>query len=87
MTGPFTTNILAGGGNFRRLLEHIGLAARVWGEDMRTHAIGLTPDNISTLDVQVQDSIGSVDVRAIEEYRDEILLKLIAMKSEEPPAK
>lgn len=87
MTGPFMTNILAGGGSFRHLLEHIGTAARVWGEDMRKHAFDLNPDTIIGLDAVVQDSIGQVDCRAIEAYRSQGLMDLIALRSVKPPLK
>jgi len=81
MTGPFVTNILAGGGNFRHLLEHIGNAAKVWTEDMRTHAFDLNPDTISALDAKVRESIEGIDVEVLENNRDEVLLDLIELKS------
>lgn len=81
MTGPFVTNILAGGGNFRHMLEYIGNAAKVWTEDMRKHAFDLNPDTISALDAKVQDSIGRIDVGMLEKKRDEVLLDLIELKS------
>ncbi|KAL1857807.1 hypothetical protein Plec18167_001791 [Paecilomyces lecythidis] len=81
VTGPFMTNILAGGGSFRHLLEHIGTAGKVWSEDMRNHAFDLNPETISVLDANVQESIGNIDMVSLQKDRDQILLELMALKS------
>lgn len=75
------TNILAGGGSFRHLLEHIGTAGKVWSEDMRNHAFDLNPRTISILDANVQESIGTIDMVSLQKDRDQILLELMALKS------
>ena len=75
------TNILAGGGNFVHLLEHIGSAAKVWTEDMKKHALDLIPDLISTLDANVRESIGNIDMSTLQKDRDHVLLGLMELKA------
>ncbi|KAE8414820.1 hypothetical protein BDV36DRAFT_298657 [Aspergillus pseudocaelatus] len=80
-TGPFVTNILAGGGSFRHLAEHIGTAAKVWTEDMQKHAFDLNPETINILDVNVRETIGQLDMESLQRDRDEVLLQLMELKS------
>ncbi|KAJ6091161.1 hypothetical protein N7467_003130 [Penicillium canescens] len=81
-TGPFMTNILAGGGSFKYLLEHIGNAAKVWTEDMKRHTFDLNTETIHDLDMNVQESIGKFDMASLQKDRDQVLLDLIALKSD-----
>jgi 3-hydroxyacyl-CoA dehydrogenase len=76
------TNILAGGGSFKHLLEHIGTAAKVWTEDMKRHTFDLNTETIHALDMNVQESIGTVDMTSLQKDRDQVLLDLIALKSD-----
>ena len=75
------TNALGGGGDFRHLLEHIGIAAKSWTDDMRKHAFELTPDSLDTLDSSVNDWIKNVDIGLLERERDQVLLDLMETKS------
>ncbi|EHK19702.1 uncharacterized protein TRIVIDRAFT_46955 [Trichoderma virens Gv29-8] len=81
LTGPFMTNALGGGGSFRHLLEHIGMSAKPWVEDMRKHAFDLTPESLNTLDESVQSWINNVDIGQVERERDQVLLDLMESKS------
>lgn len=75
------TNVLAGDGNFRHFMEHIGMATKVWAEDMREHAFDLTPESIDVLDVNVKQWIQNVEMDRLVKERDEVLSELLALKS------
>ena len=81
LTGPFMTNVLGGGGSFRNLLEHVGMAANSWTEDMQKHAFELTPESLDTLDASVLEWVENVDIRLLEKERDQVLLDLIEKKA------
>lgn len=76
------TNILAGGGSFLHLLEHIGTATKAWSEDMKKHALGLNPEINRVLDAKVQESIGKVEMIPLQADRDHVLLELMVLKAQ-----
>lgn len=75
------TNILAGGGDFKHLMNHIGAAADTWRKDMREHEFEYTRENINALDAKVQESLGDVDLNRLATERDQVLLELMESKS------
>ncbi|RFU32137.1 hypothetical protein B7463_g4214, partial [Scytalidium lignicola] len=85
LTGPFMTNILGGGGGktgFKHLIEHLGPATQVWKKDMDAHAFKWDTQGIGKLDASVQDLLSTMDPKVVEEQRDEVLVKLILLKTQ-----
>lgn len=87
VTGPYTCNILGGGGGkdgFRNLLEHLGPATRAWTADMSAHAYDWTKENQGKLDKSVQAWLGHTDMQAVKTERYNVLIDLVNLKGNNP---
>lgn len=82
LTGPIMTNVLAGGGDFRHFLDHLGPALQACSEDMHAHEFKFEPESIDGLDTSVQEWVSKVDLEALEKKRNEFIIGLIKDKTD-----
>lgn len=82
--GPFLTNILGGGGDFRRFLAHLGPASAAWREDMRANAFKEDGESSKRLGDFVEEAIArngnKTDFSEIEKRRDEFIKYCLEFK-------
>ncbi|OGM48977.1 hypothetical protein ABOM_003131 [Aspergillus bombycis] len=81
LNGPFALNAMAGNGSFQHFLEHLGPAAKSWHDDMHEHTFEMTPQAIQDLSKTVEPTVQATDLDALQKERDDVLLKLMDMKS------
>ncbi|KAE8368162.1 hypothetical protein BDV27DRAFT_168516 [Aspergillus caelatus] len=84
LNGPFALNAMAGGGSFQHFLEHLGPAAKSWHDDMHKHTLGMTAEDIKELSRTVEPMVQATDLDNLQKERDQVLLKLMDMKSNSP---
>lgn len=85
ITGPFMSNAMGGGGGsdgFAHLLEHLGPAMQTWLEDTKENTFVWSKENIDILRGSVAEQLQGRDARDLEQERDELLVKLMRLKSE-----
>lgn len=85
LTGPYMSNVLGGGGGstgFKQLLHHLGPGMKVWLHDMDEHSFDMNDETIEQLDKSVQAMLKDHAVQQVEQQRDEVLLKLLALKQD-----
>lgn len=81
--GPLALQHLSGGpGGMRHLLEHLGPPQEVWMHDLRK--VHLDDDLTDTLVAGVDAELDGRDPAAMAEQRDEMLVRLLALKAEFP---
>ncbi|KAB8259393.1 hypothetical protein BDV32DRAFT_159307 [Aspergillus pseudonomiae] len=81
LNGPFALNAMAGNGSFQHFLEHLGPAAKSWHDDMHKHTFEMTPQAIQDLSKTVEPMVQATDLDALQKERDDVLLKLMDMKT------
>ncbi|KOC16100.1 3-hydroxyacyl-CoA dehyrogenase [Aspergillus flavus AF70] len=81
LNGPYALNAMAGGGSFQHFLGHLGPAAKSWHDDMHKHTFSMTPEAIQDLSRTVEPMVQATDLNTLQKERDDVLLKLIDMKS------
>ncbi|KAB8217080.1 hypothetical protein BDV33DRAFT_193853 [Aspergillus novoparasiticus] len=81
LNGPYALNAMAGGGSFQHMLEHLGPAAKSWHDDMQKHTFSMSPEAIQDLTRTVEPMVQATDLEALQKERDDVLLKLMDMKS------
>ena len=81
LNGPYALNAMAGGGSFQHFLEHLGPAAKSWHDDMHKHTFSMTPEAIQDLSRTVEPMVQATDLNTLQKERDDVLLKLMDMKS------
>ncbi|KAF7594643.1 hypothetical protein BBP40_008733 [Aspergillus hancockii] len=81
LNGPFAINAMAGGGSFLHFLEHLGQAAKSWHDDMQKHTFEMTPHAIEDLNKIVETTIQTTDLSALQQERDDVLLRLMDLKA------
>ncbi|KAB8207180.1 hypothetical protein BDV34DRAFT_234313 [Aspergillus parasiticus] len=81
LNGPYALNAMAGGGSFQHFLEHLGPAAKSWHDDMQKHTFSMSPEAIQDLTRTVEPMVQATDLDALQKERDDVLLKLMDMKS------
>ncbi|KAF4771995.1 hypothetical protein HAV15_011137 [Penicillium sp. str.  len=82
LTGPIMTNTLGGGGYFNHFMNHLGPALKTWLDDMHQHEFDIDSRDADVLEDKVKDWISRVNLKEIEERRDELLVGLIRSKTE-----
>ncbi|KAK5989634.1 L-carnitine dehydrogenase [Cladobotryum mycophilum] len=90
VTGPLMANAMGGGGGsegFRHLLEHLGPATQTWLQDMKTNAFNWSSESLDVLEAKVSDELKGKDIEALERERDELLVKLLQLKSQSQSVK
>ncbi|CAP79462.1 L-carnitine dehydrogenase [Penicillium chrysogenum] len=85
LTGPIMTNTLGGGGDFNHFINHLGPALKIWLDDMHQHEFDIDSRDADVLEDKVKDWISRVNLKEIEERRDELLVGLIRSKKERSP--
>lgn len=81
--GPLLLQHLSGGpGGMRHLLEHLGPPQEVWMHDLRQ--VHLDDDLTDTLVAGVDAELAGRDPAALAAQRDEMLVRLLALKAEFP---
>lgn len=81
--GPLALQHLSGGpGGMRHLLEHLGPPQEVWMHDLRK--VHLDDELTDTLVAGVDAELDGRDPAAMAEQRDEMLVRLLALKAEFP---
>ncbi|RDW65943.1 putative Catalytic activity [Aspergillus mulundensis] len=86
LTGPFVTNSLGGGGGpngFAQRTERLGPAIRGWEEDMLEHRFDWSEERLSVLNKEASKWLGSVDWGRVTAQRDQMLLQLLEVKSQD----
>ncbi|KAE8331394.1 hypothetical protein BDV39DRAFT_218717 [Aspergillus sergii] len=81
LNGPYALNAMAGGGSFQHFLEHLGPAAKSWHDDMHKHTFSMSPEAIQDLTRTVEPMVQATDLDTLQKERDDVLLKLMDMKS------
>jgi 3-hydroxyacyl-CoA dehydrogenase len=76
------TNILAGGGSFQQLLEHLGPAMRSWLDDMEKRKFGYSREEMRALYHTVEKLSSTLDIETMLPKRDGMLIDLLKLKSE-----
>lgn len=85
LTGPLVTNSLGGGGGpdgFAQRIERLGAAIQGWEEDMSKHRFDWSEERLSVLKEEAAKWLNSVDWGGINEERDQLLLRLLQVKSQ-----
>ena len=75
---------MGGGGGpdgFRHVVKHLGPARETWAKDMAAHAYSYTDANLDILDVSVQDMLKGVDMKKLQEERDELMAELLKLRA------
>ena len=75
------TNTLGGGGDFNHFMDHLGPALKTWLADMHEHKFDLDSQDVDVLKERVNEWISHVDLKEVEESRNELLVGLIKSKS------
>jgi 3-hydroxyacyl-CoA dehydrogenase len=81
--GPLMSNVFGGGGGrdgFLKIQKGIGMTATVWQDDMAAHKFDMTDENLEMVDKSVQVWLDHVDLSAIENLRDDVILTTIEKK-------
>ena len=84
-TGPLMANAMGGGGGaegFKHLIEHLGPASQAWLEDSKVHTFKWDGLSIEALSTSVEEELKGADVKALEEKRDQQLVRLFKLKKE-----
>lgn len=76
------TNTLGGGGDFKHFMDHLGPALKTWLDDMHRHEFDMDSQDVDVLKERVNEWISHVNLKEVEESRDELLVGLIRSKTE-----
>jgi len=85
ITGPIAINALGGGGGpegFMQRIERLEPAIRGWEEDILKHRFKWDDESLMALKVQAEKSLKAIDWSKLTEERDQVLLLLLAAKTE-----
>src|SRR5690606_11945458 len=83
LLGPFATQALSGGsGGMAHLLKHLGPAMDSYWETLLPTR--MTPEVVAAVLEGAQQQTGGWDMAAVERERDELLVKLLRAKAEQP---
>ncbi|CDM30926.1 Fatty oxidation complex, alpha subunit FadB [Penicillium roqueforti FM164] len=82
LNGPIMTNTLGGGGDFNHFIDHLGPAFKTWLVDMHQHKFDIDSQDVDVLKERVNEWVSHVDLKEVEESRNELLIGLIKSKSE-----
>lgn len=67
-------------GGFKHAFEHLIPASLEWLQDMKAHQVEYDEAMFAKLDKSVQEELDKFDPKAVEEERDEYILRLIKDK-------
>ncbi|KAI9924199.1 hypothetical protein ASPWEDRAFT_136896 [Aspergillus wentii DTO 134E9] len=77
LTGPIMTNTLGGGGDFNHFMSHLGPALKTWLDDMHRHEFDMDSQHVDVLKERVNEWTSQVNLKEVEERRDDRLVGLI----------